>query len=371
MRLMRMLVVVMVVLLVGYGCSKGSPEAGQKPAQGEKAGKMGPQGAEGQKGGMEALPVSVISTERGDIDSVMIFSSNVDSEQQVKVYPMAGGILEEIKKDEGDRVRKGDILARLDDREATLNEEKARLNYDQLAAELKRQTELFEKNMISEDAFEKQKFSTENARLDWQTKKLQLSYTRITTPIDGMVGRREIKVGNRINVSDLAFTVIGIEEKIVVVHVPEQNRQDIQIGQKAVLSAPGVDIPARVKRFSPAVDPESGTVKVTVSATDPDNRLAIGQFVNVRLIRSVHQNALLISKEALVFEGGKIFVFKMNPDQTVTKVEIKTDFESGFKAEIVSGLTDGDQVVTAGKSSIKSGDKVRVIAASKTPSAQS
>jgi membrane fusion protein (multidrug efflux system) len=359
---------VMVVVLAGYGCSKGAPEAGQKPGPGGQAGKMGPKGAEDPKGGVEALPVSVISTERGNIDSVMIFSSNVDSERQVKIYPMSSGILEEILRDEGDRVKKGDVLARLDDREAGLNEEKARLNLQQLAAELKRQTELFEKNMISEDAFEKLKFSTESARLDWQTKKLLLSYTRITTPISGMVSRREIKAGNKVNVSDLAFSVIDTEEKIAVVHVPEQNRRDILIGQKAVLSAPGVEIPAAVKRFSPAVDPESGTVKVTVAAADPKNALAIGQFVNVRLIRSVHQNALLINKDALVFEGGKVFVFKMNEDQTVAKVEVKTDFESGFKAEIVSGLTDGDQVVTAGKSSIKDGDKVKVIASPVTNS---
>jgi len=365
MRLLKLFVMVMAVLMVVYGCGQG--KEAQKPASENDAGpqKEKRMGAEGKKAGVEALPVSVIATERGDIDSVMIFSSNVDSERQVKIYPMSGGILEEILKDEGDRVKKGDVLARLDDREAKLNEEKSRLNYEQLSEELKRQKELFEKNMISEDAFTKIKFSTEQARLDWQTKKLLLSYTRITTPINGMVGRREIKIGNRINVSDMAFTVIDTEEKIAVVHVPEQNRKDIHIGQDSVLSASDVEISAKVKRFSPAVDPESGTVKVTVAAPDPQNKLAIGQFINVRLIRSVHKNALLLSKEALVHEGGKMFVFKMDEADTVAKVEIKTDFESGFMIEVVSGLADGDRVVTAGKSSIKHGDKVRVIVPAK------
>ncbi len=369
MRMMRLLVMVMAVLMAGYGCGKGGAEQkspGAEQAQKGPQSKKTPGGPDqGVKGGMEALPVSAIAAERGDIDSVMIFSSNVDSERQVRIFPMIGGILEEILKDEGDRVKKGDVLARLDDREASLNEEKSRLNFEQMTAELKRQKELFEKNMISEDAYEKLKFSTEQARLDWQTKKLLLSYTRITTPIDGMVGRREIKIGNRINVSDMAFTVIDVNEKIAVVHVPEQNRKDIYIGQNAVLSAGEIEIPAKVKRFSPAVDPESGTVKVTVAALDPQNKVAIGQFINVRLIRSVHQNALLLSKEALVHEGGKVFVFRLEEGDTVAKVEIKTDFESSSKIEVVAGLIDGDRVITAGKSSIKHGDKVRVIVPAK------
>lgn len=365
MRGMKVLIVTMLALLTVVGCKKSEPASPASPAGETGAKKNGPMGAQAAKGGMEMLPVSAITTERGDIDSSMVFSSNVDSEKQVKIYPMSGGILEEIVRDEGDRVRKGDVLARLDDREAQLDEEKSRLNYEQLAAELKRQKELFEKNMISEDAFEKLRFSTETARLDWQTRKLLLSYTRITTPIDGLVGRREIKIGNKVNTSDLAFTVIDTQEKIAVVHVPEQDRKDIQIGQKAFLSASGVDVPAKVKRFSPAVDPDSGTVKVTVAADDSGNKLAIGQFVNVRLIRSVHQNALLVNKEALVYEGGKVFVFRLDEADTVTKLEIKTDFESGAKVEVVDGLRDGDRVVTAGKSSVKNGDKVRVITAAK------
>lgn len=365
MRLMRKIVVLLIVLMMGVACGQGG--AGEKPAPAGASAAPGnaAKGTLGQKGGMEALPVSVIDVQRGDIDSVMIFSSNVDSEQQVKIYPMSSGILEEILKDEGDRVNKGDVLARLDDREAKLNEEKSRLNYEQLDAELKRQKELFEKNMISEDAFEKLKFSTEQARLDWQTKKLLLSYTRITSPIDGIVGRREIKIGNKINVSDMAFTVIDTNEKIAVVHVPEQNRKEIFIGQTAVLSAADVEVGAKVKRFSPAVDPESGTVKVTVAAADKENKLAIGQFINVRLIRSVHRGALLLQKEALVYEGGKVFVFRVGDDDTVAKVEIKTDFENSLQVEVVDGLTDGDRVVTAGKSSIKHGDKVRVINSAK------
>ncbi len=363
MRWMKTFVLAMlvVVMSVGFGCGKGDAQQKAAPEKGPGAQRRGKAPDAEQKSGMDALPVSVINTERGEIDSVMIFSSNVDSEKQVQIYPLSSGILEEILKDEGDRVKKGEVLARLDDREASLNEEKSRLIFEQLSAELKRQKELFEKNMISEDTYEKLRFSTEQARVDWQSNKLMLSYTRITSPIDGIVGRREIKIGNKINTTDMAFTVVDTREKIAVVHVPEQNRKDIHVGQSAYLNASGVDVPAAVKRFSPSVDPDSGTVKVTVATSDPDNHLAIGQFVNVRLIRDVHKNALLLNKEALVYEGGKVFVFRLDEGDTVTKVEIRTEFESGNKVEIVDGLTDGDRVVTAGKSSVKSGDKVRVV----------
>jgi membrane fusion protein (multidrug efflux system) len=197
-------------------------------------------------------------------------------------------------------VKKGTVLAVLDDREAKINEEKARLNYQQLQQEFERQKELFEREMVSKDEFDRVKFNLETARLDWEQKKLLLSYTRITSPIDGVVTKRHIKLGNKINTAQLSFSVVQTKEKIAVVNIPEQEIDSIYLKQKAVVSTARRDVDGYIKRRSPAIDPESGTFKVTVAVEDEENMLAVGQFVNVKIIKKVHTNVILLSKEAVI-----------------------------------------------------------------------
>lgn len=309
----------------------------------------------------EAIPVQVVKPARGSISSYLLFSSNVDSEKMVDIYPMTLGIVETIRFDEGDWVDKGAVLAVLDDREASLNEEKSRLNYEQLKAELERQEEIFKRELISKEEYERLKFKADSALLDWKQQKLFLAYTRIASPISGQVNRRYIKVGNKVTTAQMAFSVVNTREKIAVVNIPTQERLNLFLKQKAVIMAGAKEIAGAVKRISPSVDPESGTFKVTVEVDDRDNTLAVGEFVNVKIVKKVHENVVLLTKEALVYEGGKIFVFVVDGKNNALKKEIQTGFEDGSKVEVTGGITEQDRVVTAGKSSLKSDTLVKVV----------
>jgi membrane fusion protein (multidrug efflux system) len=309
----------------------------------------------------DAVPVQVIKPYYGDISSFLLFSSNVDAEKIVDIYPMTSGIIEKINRDEGDYVKKGTVLAVLDDREAVINEKRAHINYQQLKLEFERQKAIFEKDMISKDEHEKLKFRMQTAKLDWEQKKLLLSYTRITSPIDGVVTKRHIKLGNKINTSQLSFSVVQTREKIAVVNIPGQEREHIFLKQKSFIINGSHQVGGSIKRISPAIDPESGTFKVTVEIFDKKNSLAVGQFVNVKIIKKVHKDVILLSKDALIYDGGKIFVFIIDKENKAFKKLIRTGFEDGSIIEIVEGLSDEDQVVTAGKSSLKNKTLVKII----------
>lgn len=309
----------------------------------------------------EAIPVQVIKPYKGDISSFLLFSSNIDTEQIVDVYPMTTGIIQNIVRDEGDFVNKGDILASLDDREQVLNEKRAQINYEQLKMELERQQTIFEKQMLSKEEFERTRFRTETARLDWETSKLLLSYTRITSPISGVVSRRHIKAGNKISPAQLSFSVVQIQQKIVAVNIPGQELKNLFIKQLAEIIEGDRTVIGAVKRISPAIDPQSGTFKVTVEVNDPKNTLAIGQFVNVKIVKDIHKNVTLISKDALVYEGGKIFAFVITKDNKAIKKMVAIGFEDKQTVEVTEGLTEEDQVVTAGKSSLKNDTLVKIV----------
>lgn len=314
-----------------------------------------------KKKNTEAVPVQVVSPNRGDISSFLLFSSNIDSEQVVDIYPMTYGIIEKINFDEGQYVNKGEVLAVLDDREAAINEQKAEINLKNLKAEFQRQKEIYERQMLSRDEFEKLKFNLETAELDWKQKKLLLSYTRISSPISGVITKRYIKVGNKINTSDMAFSVVQDKEKIAIVNIPEQEKKSVFLKQQSVITAADQSVQGWVKRISPAIDPGSGTFKVTVGVKDPEGVFAVGQFVNVKIIKKVHKDTILLTKDAVVYEGGRTFIYIVDKENKATKKSIKIGFEEGNRIEVLEGVTVEDKVVTAGKSSLKNQTLVKIV----------
>ncbi|MCP5054335.1 MAG: efflux RND transporter periplasmic adaptor subunit [bacterium] len=342
------------------GKQKSSEKADKNDKQ--RAGKKENQGEEDKdEKKTDAIPVQVIAPAVGDISSFLLFSSNIDSEKVVDIYPMTYGIIRKIYFDEGQHVKKDAVLALLDDREALINEQKAGINYRNLQSEFARKKELHERNMLSKEEFERFKFNLETAQLDWKQKKLMLSYTRITTPISGVVTMRHIKEGNKINTSQLAFSVVEDKEKIAVVNIPEQEKNALFLKQKAVVFSGSQQVPGSVKRISPAIDPESGTFKVTVDVSDKEGIFAVGQFVNVKIIKKVHKDAILVTKDAIVYEGGKVFVFVVNKENKAMKKSVKLGFEEGNRVEVLEGLDPNEQVVTAGKSSLQNDTLVKIV----------
>ncbi len=318
-------------------------------------------GKNGKKEDTDTIPVSIKSPTRGDINSFLLFSSNIDSEKTVDIYPMTYGIVEKINFDEGDRVNRGSVLAVLDDRDALINEKRAKITYMQQKLEFDRQKEIFEKNLISKEEYEKLKFNLEKSKLDWEQSKLLLSYTRITSPISGLVAKRYIKIGNKINTNQLAFYVIYTKEKIAIINVPEQEKDQIFLNQKAIISSGNKVLNGYIKRISPAIDPESGTFKITIEVKDKKNIMVVGQFVNVKIIKKVHNDVILVTKDVLMFEGDRVFVFIIDKDNLAFKKEVKTGFDDGSNVEIAEGLTTNDKLVSAGKNSLKNKSKVKII----------
>lgn len=370
-------IIILGLLFIAVGCGKpGSSDTGKKEKKesvktektkkketDEKKGKEKKGKTDEKKEDTDAIPVQVISPSYGDISSFLLFSSNVDAEKIVDIYPMTQGIIEKINYDEGDHITKGAVLAVLDDREASINEKKALINYQQLKMEFERQKEIFEKELISKEEYEKLGFKMEDAELDWKQKKLLLSYTRISSPISGVVTKRYIKFGNKINTSQLAFSVVQIREKIAIVNIPEQELDHLFLKQKAVITAGSRKVEGFVKRISPAINPESGTFKVTVEVNDKKDILAVGRFINVKIIKKVHKNVILLTKDALLYEGGKVFVFIVNKENKALKKQIRIGFEEANIVEVTEGLKEKEKVVTAGKSSLKNNTLVKVVEA--------
>jgi len=361
--ILGVMIVLILTGMITVHCSKPGSKGEQAGKSGKTENDKQKQDEKTEKGkkDTDSVPVQVIKPTIGDISSFILFSSNIDSEKVVDIFPLTSGIIEEIKFDEGQHVEKGDVLAVLDDREAALNEKKAGINYKKLKAEFERQEEIFHRKMLSKEDFERLKYNLDTAKVEWEQAKLFLSYTRITSPISGVVTKRYVKTGNKINTSQMAFSVVQDKEKIAVVNIPEQERKAVYLKQKAIIFSGNQETRGFVKRISPAIDPESGTFKVTIDVNDEEGKFAVGQFVNVKIIKKVHKDVILLTKDALMFEGGKVFIFTVNEKDEALKKQVKLGFEDGTRVEVLEGLAENERVVTAGKNSLKNKTLVRVI----------
>jgi membrane fusion protein (multidrug efflux system) len=215
---------------------------------------------------------------------------------------------------------------------------------------------------LSEGDFEKIKFEMEALEASFNLASLELDYTQIRAPIDGVVSTRYVKLGNTIDVGDPLFRVTSLDPLVAYLHVPEREYQHIVAGQVVGIeidALPGDPITALVSRVSPIVDPQTGTFKITVEIEDSERRIKPGMFGRISVVYDVHEDALQIPRSAIIEETGSLSVFVVVDDKAVQKV-VTTGYGNRGLVEVTSGLTDGEQIVTVGQASLKQDTRVTI-----------
>ncbi|MCH8980484.1 efflux RND transporter periplasmic adaptor subunit [candidate division KSB1 bacterium] len=310
------------------------------------------------------IPVETTTAGKGDISSFILLSSNLETEKLTDIYARVQGLVEEIYAEEGDYVEKNKVLMKLEADEDALAEAKAKVDYELEQNLYERKQAMFDKQLLSKEEFETARFGIEAKKIMWQQAKLNLDYTRITSPISGVIGERLKRPGDRIQPTDKLFTVINNEEMIAVVHVPEREIGTLKKGQKAFITSEHLkneEFSGWIKRVSPVVDPQSGTFKVTIGIRNENNRLRPGMFVNTHIITATHQNTVLIPKTALVYENENVHVFVVR-DSVAHKVKLDLGFQDYEKVESLSQIEPGEKIIIVGQSGLKDQSRVNIVA---------
>ncbi|MBN2011611.1 efflux RND transporter periplasmic adaptor subunit [candidate division KSB1 bacterium] len=319
--------------------------------------------ATAKKDDVELIPVETMVVDEGTISSFLLQSSNLETEEMADVYARIQGLVDDIKCEEGEHVQKGQVLLTLEAEEYELAEEKAQVNYQQKQNAFERVKAMYDKNLLSQEEYEQAKFAADAARIERDEAKLNLGYTKIKSPISGYVTERLCRPGDRIQPSDKLFTVINTDEMIAVIYVPEREIGTIEKNQSAYIMSSSLNsqrFPGRIKRVSPAVDPQSGTFKVTVGVENVGNKLKSGMFVNVHVITNTHENAVLIPKTAIVYENERMNVFVVR-DSIAHKISLNVGFQDHEKVESLDDIAAGEQVIVVGQSGLKDRTKVKVV----------
>ncbi len=341
-----------------------APQKSKGKSPRSRAGKWkGKANREGKVTDDNSVPVEVTTVTRGDIANFLLFSSTLETEQTVQVFARVSGLVEAIYVDEGDRVKKGDKLLQIEKNEFELAEQKAQVEYQKQKNNFERLKALEEQELLSVEEYENARLALKQAEIAWKQAALNLEYTTVTAPITGVVGDRNVNVGERVQTSTVLFSLANLDKKIVRVYVPQDEFTKCYKRQPAVITTdvlPGKKFSGYVKRISPVIDPESGTFKVTIAVTDPQNRLRPGMFVNAELIVDTHTDTPLIPKSALIYENERTYFFIVTSDSAM-KVELKKGFEDAEKVEVMNELPDSAKVVVLGQNGLKDGTRVKII----------
>ncbi len=319
----------------------------------------------------ELTPVETTVAATGDISSYILLSSNLETEEMTDVFSRVQGLIEKISVEEGDYVKKGQLLIRLEPDELALREARARVDYEQEKNLYERKQAMFDKQLLSKEEFETAGFGVEAKNILWQEARLNLEHTQITAPISGYIGERLRRPGDRIQPSDKLFTIVNNQEMIAVVHVPEKEVGVVRKGQKAFVTSQhlsGSEFPGWIKRVSPVVDPQSGTFKVTIGIRNQENRLRPGMFVNAHIITDVHQNTVLIPKTAVIYENENIHVFVVR-DGKAAKVILQPGYQDYEKIESLDGIAAGEKIIVVGQAGLKDQAGVNIVAERENPAA--
>ena len=332
--------------------------------------------------GPPAVPVSVTLVEQQTLPVRLRSIGNVEAFATVALKARVDGQIVSVNFREGEAVKKGDVLFRIDARpyEAALRQAEANTlrdaaARDQARSQAKRYQELLEKNFISKEAYAQIRTNAETAeatakasRAALENARLNVDYCVIQSPLDGFVGRTLLQAGNLVKANDVNPLLVINQVKPIYVNfaVPEQNLPEVR---KYMAQGPlAVEvIPVDTQQKHPtgrlifvdnAVDPSTGTIRMRGQFDNEDAQLWPGQFVNI-LVRLYEQvDALTIPAQAVQTGPEGQYVYVIADDMTAEVRRIKVQRTEGDQAIIETGLRKDERVVTRGQ--LRLGPKVKV-----------
>ncbi|MDR1903274.1 MAG: efflux RND transporter periplasmic adaptor subunit [Treponema sp.] len=326
----RIITVVIIFLIVFFGglCAVtffGNNDSRNAPASGGQAGGAG-QGQTGQQrpaggqsqsgqqqaGGRNATIVRITPVTEGTIENSILINGDILARSQVAIYPTVAGKLTEARLRVGDRVQRGQIVAMVDPA---------------------RPGEVY-------------------------------SQSPVIATTSGTVLEAPVYPGDTLTVQTAVYVVGDISNLVVETFVPERFTTAVRAGLGAEVymeALPGESFAAVVEEVSPALDPASRTLRIRLRFTRQDSRIRAGMFAMVSLVTNTRRNVPVIPRNAVINTYGSWIVFTVNERNIAERHEITIGIENEEIIEVLSGLTLGDRVVSAGQNFLTDGDLVRIV----------
>ena len=320
----------------------------------------------------QAIPVEAAMVSSNDMAARYTGTATLEADEQAIVVSQITGVVLELNAEEADFVEAGQVLATVETDRYALEVERANASLKRLQTDLQRKKELFAKELVSTEDFERVSAEYEAQKAAYQLAKLELQYTSIKAPISGFISERMIRAGNLVTVHQPVFHITSYDPLLAVLHVPERELRVLSKGLPVKMSVdawPGESFTGEVIRISPVVDTTTGTFRVTAQILDHGQMLKPGLFGRAEIVYDLHKGVPAIPRSAVITEDNLSHVFVINEDNSASRRAVQLGFEDKGLIEVLDGLNKGETVVTAGKGSLSDGTRVEVVTGDRVPGA--
>jgi RND family efflux transporter MFP subunit len=346
------------------------------------------QGGAGRGGGRGQLTVELASVVHAEVNRELAVVGNLIGDQTVSVVPKTAGRLEQISVKLGDRVNRGQRIAKIEDEEileqvkqaeaafevakATIRQREADLELAKTNVE--RSRNLFQRQLLPQQTLDdaEAKYQSAQAALDLaraqntqsQSRldelRINLQNTIITSPVNGFVARRAADPGAFVSANAPIVDVVDIVHVRLVANIVEKDLKQIGVGDSArveVDAFPGESFMGRIARVSPVLDPATRTAPLEVEIANDQFRLKPGMYARVGIITESHPHALVVPTNALVDANGTRGVY-LAVNNVAQFHPVKVGIEGNERTEVLDGVAEGDRVVTTGAAGLRNGDPI-------------
>lgn len=357
---------------VAYYLNQSAPEAPAGSAGGrsepaksatDKAGDAAKAPGKGPMGPGGPAPVEVVQLKPMRVQESITAVGSLRSNESVVLRPEVSGRIASIGFRDGQPVRRGQLLVGLD---AALNEAEvaqARAEFDLARSNLKRTEDLASKSFISSSAQDQAESSLQVAEAKLKLVEARLAKMRIVAPFDGVVGIRNVSVGDYVKDGAELINIEDIGTLKVDFRLPERYFTQLKAGLPVEVSAdalPGARYLGSVDAINPRIDASGRSLEVRAKLGNTDGRLRPGMFARVRVLLGDRPNALMVPEEAVVPLGDEFFVYTV-ADGKARRVAVKLGVRREAQVELLDGVRAGDMVVIAGIRVQRDGQPVRVV----------
>jgi len=341
----KILILLTAALLLLTSCGKEKAEAAKPISQIQEE---------------NGIPVRVTAVVKSNLSAWKDYSGVLEGKEQMVMYGMLGDELKKIHVKIGDRVKKDQVLAEYSNENPQAQNRQAQIGFETIEKTYNRVKTIYQSGGVS-------KQQLDEVEAQYKVAKENLSASGkllvIKSPIDGVVTDKFVDIGQIIDSKTPVFKIAKIDQLKALIFIDEAQINSYHPGQSAKIvweSDKKNEFSGKIEKISLSAIPERRGFQAEISIDDPAKILKPGMFVTVNLEVSRLSNVLHVNRTALREEGGKTFVFVAANGKAVKK-EITLGRDTGFDVEILSGLAEGDLLITDGQNMVSDGSRVKEI----------
>ncbi|BHH82109.1 efflux RND transporter periplasmic adaptor subunit [Desulforhopalus sp. 52FAK] len=282
---------------------------------------------------------------------------------RLQLMAKIAGTIEEVMVTDGSSVKKGDVIARIENVDYKIASDRAKAAYNLAKGDFERDREIYKKGVIPTATLDINRTKMETSKADFDNAELMLSRTVVTSPMDGIIRRLDAKVGLQLSIGDPIAEILDMDRVKAIIGIPESDVSAVRKLDTVDLTIQALGdttIKAEKHFLSPAPETTARLYNLELKIDNPEGEILTGMFVRADIIKKQVENSIAIPFYSVISRNDEQYVF-LEKDGIATKRPISVGIMENWMVEVTDGLTPGDHLIVEGHRDVEDGQKIKII----------